>query len=275
MANGNITKLQQPHILLMTADSGNDGESAGRFTNTFQYGVTGCRGVVVSNISFFNLIYPFKTSNRTFIVDVEGDTTYTINISDSIKWSSGSDFATYLTTLIQLQTAEVEVTYDSDSAKLTFQRTGVTNFRLSFEGTSSSPYLSASKLGFYGVDVSAYGTSFTGNDPLNLAGPSYLTMELDIIKNAAQTPMRGSIEEVPPGASEEGRDFGGSLVQIIPIDGSFGSLISITLTEIEASVDAETSFSTLRATFRDDDGELILDRLPLASKMAIGLRMLY
>lgn len=179
--------------------------------------------ISLMNVCFNNSVYPFSSFNNTLTILEAANT---LNLTITPNNYTGNEMAAHLQTLLNAATLAAfvyTVSYNTQSKKLTISSTGT------FTITGGS---SLNELGFviYSSPVSLY----NGNFPVNLAGSKYI----DVISSLSTNNISSNKYS--------------NVLARIPLDGSFGSIIS--WENEESYIDLMSDISNITLRLFDESG---------------------
>lgn len=238
--------MSKPSVICLSSEFRQPGETAQSFTIVLPQPVVGAQKITVSRMSVINFVYPFKSSNNT-VVAVSGAGTFSVDISTTRFFDTGTDFATHLTSLFTTAGSTITATYDTDNFRLSLAGGGDGAFTL--VGTST---VVLEKLGYgSNTDNTTSQTTHAALNPLNLLGTSCILVRSDVIGGAggSLTPSAGYL------GGTDGADIW-NLIEYIPVTVAYGSVITNQTTDASITVESQrSSFQQLSIQLLDDDFE--------------------
>lgn len=229
--------MSQPDILTISSYNSLESQTAASFEAMLPNTVINPKRMILNKFIMPNLMYDISPNYNklSMIFTLTGGITQnpiTVNLSTETHWASGSDFASYLTALINTQfnalypgvgTPITSITYSTTTGKLTFDMNGSFGLKI-IPWNSPDPITAASawyKLGFTGTSGVGYSsftpptTNFTGDSPLILLSTSIIYVSISLLGNSLN-------DKRLPDGTVSGDD---TIYGAIPVSSSFGQLI--------------------------------------------------
>lgn len=206
----------QPSKIYLNSKFRQTNESNFNFSNFLQTSVIGAKEVDLDKMVFPNLIYHFKSSNNTLVID-QDTSSYEVSIPTNIAFSNGDNFAGTLNNLFANVPCTISASYDSSSNLL--QLTDASGFTISDNSTCLT------KIGF--VDVTQNATvsdTHTATGNLLLNGTSVIYVRSSLTAGDTTTPFGGR-------SGGEGADLF-DIISMVPISNNYGDIV-----EYQSTVD--------------------------------------
>lgn len=240
-----------PNRIFLGSEFRQNGETPAQFTNRLQGNISGASEVQLSKFVGLNLLYPFKSSNNKFSITQSAVTTE-FTISDSRVFSDGTDFATYLTSLVSGTYANIAFAYDADTNLLTVSDSLATNFSLNKTTVTNIKCLN--KLGFTNSTLSG-ASSYTAEDNPILLGSTCLFIKSTTLNPGdTLTPLTGS--KNADVLDTDGADIF-SIITCVPLTYNYGDVVAYEPSnEKSALTPTSSSINNIDIQIYDDDYEI-------------------
>jgi hypothetical protein len=248
--------MSQPDILTISSYNSLESQTAASFEAMLPNTIINPKRMILNKFIMPNLMYDISPnySKLAMVFTTTGGITtnpLTVNLSTGTHWASGSDFASYLTSLINTSFLALyplvgspltSITYSTTTGKLTFDMNGTFGIKIT-PWNSPDPITAASawyKLGFTGTSGVGYSSftapnaNFTGDSPLILLATSIIYVSISLLGNSLNDKRLpdGTVsgDDTIYGAIPVSADFG----QMIIYADSFGSYVSTNVNSIRS-----------------------------------------
>ncbi len=226
--------MSQPDLITISSYNAPESQNAANFEAILANTVVYPKKMVLTKFVMPNFIYDISPNYNQLNFTVRNTATSTnynniVYLSTTTHWTSGSNFASYLTTAINTRMVSagspnptpITVTFDVTSGKLTITGNGGYTFTMnSWQNPDAITASSATyKLGFTNVSGAGYNGTFTASltadSNLNLLGTSVIYISCSLLGNAQND--KKAVDGTIVGDE--------SIFATIPVNANFGELI--------------------------------------------------
>lgn len=277
----------QPSRIFISSDFRQSGETPSSFSNILQGTLRGAQEIDLQSIIGVALLYPFKSTNNTFIVYEDngagGYNSFQVEIPTDRTYADGDALASQVNALLTTLGATITLVY-KDSTITTL--TGVSENKFEFVHNGTDFYIDTSltssrclrKLGFFNLSsLGSAASPLTGNisasdNPL-LLGSTKLYIATNLVAGDTLTPEQGSNENNPGFYGDQGADRFNILTQVA-LNSNYGDIFfqQSTLDRIMVQP-LTTSIQNVDIILLDDDFEQA--NLSLNSKISLEFNIVY
>lgn len=277
----------QPSRIFISSDFRQNGESPARFSNILQGTLRGAQEIDLQSIVGVALIYPFKSTNNTFVINEDdgggGFNSYSVAIPTDRTFADGDALAAQVNAILTGLGASVTLRY-RDSSVTTI--TGVSENKFEFVHNGTDYYIDTTllsarclrKLGFYNLSsLGSASSALTGNviasdNPL-LLGSTKLYVATNLVAGDTLTPEQGSNTDNPGFYGDQGADRFNILTQVA-LNSNYGDIFFQQSTLDRIMVQPLTSsIQNVDIQLLDDDFETA--NLSLNSKISLEFNIVY